>query len=52
MEYTLALYEKAIPSGKSFEEMFMITKECGFDRFEISIDETEARLSRLNMTPE
>ena len=52
MEYTLALYEKAIPSGKSFEEMFMITKECGFDRFEISIDETKARLSRLNMTPE
>ena len=52
MEYTLALYEKAIPSGMTFEEMFRITKECGFDRFEISIDETDARLSRLDMTPE
>ena len=52
MEYTLALYEKAIPSGMTFEEMFRITKECGFDRFEISIDETDVRLSRLDMTPE
>ena len=52
MEYTLALYEKAIPSGMTFEEMFRITKECGFDRFEISIDETDTRLSRLDMSPE
>ena len=52
MNYTLALYEKAIPTGYTFEEMFMITRECGFDRFEISIDETDARLSRLNMTPQ
>ena len=52
MTVSLALYEKAIPAGKSFEEMFAITKECGFDRFEISIDETDARLARLKMTPE
>lgn len=52
MEISLALYEKAIPSGLSFEEMFRITKECGFDRFEISIDETDARLARLDMSPE
>lgn len=51
MDISLALYEKAIPSGKSFEEMFEITKACGFDRFEISVDETDARLSRLDMTP-
>lgn len=49
MDYTLALYEKAIPAGFSFAEMFTIARECGFDRFEISIDETEARLSRLKM---
>lgn len=50
MNISLALYEKAIPSGKSFEEMFAITKACGFDRFEISIDETDARLARLEMS--
>ena len=52
MDITLALYEKAIPAGMTFQEMFDITRECGFDRFEISIDETDARLSRLDMTPE
>lgn len=50
MSISLALYEKAIPAGKSFEEMFEITKACGFDRFEISIDETDARLKRLEMS--
>lgn len=48
MKYSLALYEKAIPAGKTFPEMFSITKECGFDRLEISIDESDARLSRLD----
>jgi predicted hexulose-6-phosphate isomerase len=47
MEYSLGLYEKAIPAGKSFPEMFSIAKECGFDRLEISIDETDWRLERL-----
>ena len=47
MEYSLGLYEKAIPVGKSFPEMFSIAKECGFDRLEISIDETDWRLERL-----
>ena len=50
MDITLALYEKAIPAGRSFGEMFEITRACGFDRFEISIDETDARLSRLDMS--
>ncbi len=52
MEYSLGLYEKAIPAGLSFREMFEITKECGFDRLEISIDETDARLSRLDLPAE
>ncbi len=51
MSVSLALYEKAIPAGFSFEEMFAITHECGFDRFEISIDETDTRLARLEMSP-
>ena len=50
MEYTLGLYEKAIPAGYTFEQMFEITKEGGFDRLEISIDETDARLSRLELS--
>ena len=46
--YSLGLYEKAMPSGLSFSEMLDITAECGFDRLEISIDETDERLSRLD----
>lgn len=48
MEYSLGLYEKAIPSGLSFEEMFRITAGGGFDRLEISIDESEQRQHRLD----
>ncbi len=52
MEYSLGLYEKAIPVGKSFAEMFGIAKMNGFDRLEISIDETDWRLERLEWSPE
>lgn len=48
MEYSLGLYEKAIPAGKSFTEMFEITRQCGFDRLEISIDESDWRQERLD----
>ena len=46
-EYSLGLYEKAMPSGLGFREMLRMTSRCGFDRLEISIDETDARLARL-----
>lgn len=52
MDYSLGLYEKAIPVGMSFAKMFDITRECGFDRFEISIDETDWRQERLDWSPE
>ena len=52
MEYSLGLYEKAIPVGFSFPKMFDITREGGFDRLEISIDETDWRLARLDWSPE
>ena len=52
MNYSLALYEKAIPAGKPFEELFDITKRCGFDRLEISIDESDWRLERLDWPTE
>lgn len=48
MEYSLGLYEKAIPAGKDFAQMFSIARSCGFDRLEISIDESDARLQRLD----
>lgn len=52
MEYSLGLYEKAIPVGMGFPRMLDITRECGFDRLEISIDETDWRLARLDWAPE
>ena len=52
MDYSLGLYEKAMPSGLSFEEMLSVTAKCGFDRLEISVDETEERLARLDWSPD
>ena len=49
---SLGLYEKAIPVGLSFPKMFDITREGGFDRLEISIEETDWRLARLDWSPE
>ena len=52
MEYSLGLYEKAIPAGFDFPHMLDITRECGFDRLEISVDETDWRLARLDWPAE
>lgn len=49
-DYTLGLYEKAMPNGLGFKEMLEMTSRCGFDRLEISVDESDARLSRLEWT--
>lgn len=49
-EYTLGLYEKSMPSYLTWEEKLNCAKECGFDNVEISIDETEEKLSRLYMS--
>lgn len=45
--YSLGLYEKAMPTGLSWEKMLECTAASGFDTLEISIDETDHRLSRL-----
>ena len=50
--YTLGLYEKAMPSDLTWREKLLAAKEAGFDFVEISIDETDAKLSRLDMTKE
>lgn len=47
MGCTLGIYEKAMPDDLSFGERLALAKEAGFDFLEISIDETDKRLSRL-----
>jgi len=52
MNYQLGVYEKSMPGGLSWKEMLTSAKEAGFDHLEISIDETDARLARLDWTAE
>lgn len=46
----IGIYEKALPKGITWEERLKLTKELGFDFIEMSIDETDERLSRLDMS--
>lgn len=48
----MGIYEKALPKGITWEERFRLTKELGFDFIEMSIDETDERLSRLDWSEE
>ena len=48
-EYTLGLYEKSMPPALSWEDKLLAAKEAGFEFVEISIDETDEKLSRLDM---
>lgn len=48
--YTLGLYEKSMPSQLGWKEKLEAAKEAGFDFVEISIDETEEKLARLEMS--
>lgn len=50
--YSLGLYEKAMPSELSWKEKLETAKEAGYDYVEISIDETEEKIRRLDMTKE
>lgn len=45
--YKLGLYEKAMPIWLSWPEKLAAAKDSGFDYVEISIDETDEKLSRL-----
>lgn len=49
--YQLGLYEKSMPSALSWEEKLRAAKDAGFDYVEMSIDETDAKLARLEMSP-
>lgn len=48
--YTLGLYEKAMPGSLTWKEKLMAAKSAGYDFVEISIDETDEKLSRLDMS--
>jgi len=48
--YTIGLYEKAMPACLSWKDKLEFTKSIGFDFLEISIDETDEKLSRLDMS--
>ena len=51
-KYTIGLYEKAMPKTMDWKEMLQCAKECGYDFVEISIDETDLRLARLEWSKE
>lgn len=51
-KHKLGIYEKALPKNISWQDRLSIAKVCGFDFVEISIDETDERLARLDWTKE
>lgn len=50
--YTIGLYEKAMPNTLTWREKLEAAKEAGYDFVEISIDETDEKLARLEWTKE
>lgn len=48
----MASYEKALPAGECWLERLQLAKTLGFDFVEMSVDETDDRLSRLDWSRE
>lgn len=48
MQCMLSLYEKSMPNEISWKEKLTASQKAGFDALEISIDESEEKLSRLD----
>ena len=48
--HSLGIYEKALPHDFTWQQRFEAARAAGFDFVEISIDETDERLNRLNWT--
>ncbi|TRW28721.1 L-ribulose-5-phosphate 3-epimerase [Criibacterium bergeronii] len=46
--YQIGLYEKSMPNEMSLREKLDTAKKAGFDYLEISIDETDEKLARLD----
>ena len=51
-QYAIGLYEKAMPPQLSWREKLSFAKEAGYDYVEISIDEKDEKLARLDWTAE
>ncbi len=49
---TVGIYEKALPQSMTWPERLAIAARAGFDFVEMSIDESDARLGRLDWRPE
>lgn len=49
-QYALGVYEKAIPGTLTWKEKMLASREAGYDFIEISVDETDAKLARLDWT--
>ncbi len=47
-DITLGIYEKALPYGTDWEQKLATAERLGFDFVEISVDESDERLARLN----
>lgn len=47
-KHLLGIYEKALPKNVSWQDRLSIAKACGYDFVEISIDESDERLARLD----
>lgn len=48
----IGIYEKALPKDIDWIERIRLVKECGYDFVEISVDETDERLARLDWSDE
>ncbi len=48
---TIGLYEKALPADLTWPQRLAATAKAGFDFIEISIDESDERLARLDWGP-
>ncbi|WP_196061608.1 MULTISPECIES: L-ribulose-5-phosphate 3-epimerase [unclassified Serratia (in: enterobacteria)] len=51
-QHPLGIYEKALPKHLSWPERLALAKACGFDFVEMSVDESDERLSRLSWNKE
>lgn len=51
LKMPVGLYEKALPAELSWEERLAAAGRAGYDYIDISIDESDERLARLEWTP-
>ncbi len=52
MSYRLGLYEKSMPNALTLREKLEHAKRAGFDYLELSIDESDEKLARLDWSPQ